>query len=176
VHTVTSLAPPGTVFRTRLDQVLTDNVYLGYQVEKITGILRGLRIAYLHDLLQSVQELIHAEVFDDFLEMAAYLLKEGYKDAAAVTASGVLEEHLRKLCQRHGIALTASNSDEPKKASTMNDDLARAAVYPKLEQKNMTAWLDLRNKAAHGKYGEYDAKHVEYLISGLKHFIARYRA
>src|SRR5260370_4051184 len=108
--------------------------------------------------------------------MADHLLCEGYKDPAAVIAGGVLEEHLRKLCQKHTLPINTitPQGNHPKKASLMNDDLARADVYSKLEQKNITAWLDLRNNAAHGKYAEYDAKHVEYLITGLKHFVARY--
>ena len=33
----------------------------------------------------------------------------------------------------------------------MNSDLCGASIYEKLDQKNITAWLDLRNKAAHGR-------------------------
>ena len=177
-HTLNCLAPPGTVFRQRGDQVNATEDPLPYRLEVLTGIVRALQTAYLQGLLRSVQELIHAEVFDDFLEMASYLLREGYKDAAAVIAGGVIEEHLRKLCQRHVIPHTTATpkGDDPKKANLMNDELAKAGAYSKLEQKNVTAWLDLRNKAAHGKYSEYDEKHVEYLITGLKHFIVRYPA
>ncbi|MFZ0592306.1 MAG: hypothetical protein WAM39_17735, partial [Bryobacteraceae bacterium] len=96
-------------------------------------------------------ELVHADVFSDFLEMADHLLEQGYKDAAAVIVGSVLEEHLRKLCQKHGLGTTI-NSGAPKKADLINADLAGAMVYPKLDQKNVTAWLDVRNKAAHGKY------------------------
>ena len=36
----------------------------------------------------------------------------------------------------------------------MNNDLACGNSYTKLDQKSVTAWLDLRNRAAHGRYGE----------------------
>ena len=39
---------------------------------------------------------------------------------------------------------------------SITSELAKQGVYSKLEQKNVTAWLDLRNKAAHGKYSEYN--------------------
>ena len=177
-HALTSLAPPGTVFRQRADEINREAVHLAYRLEVLTGILQALQIAYLQGLLRSVQELIHAEVFDDFLDMASYLRHEGYKDAAAVIAGGVIEEQLRKQCQRHGIPTTIATpkGNEPKKASLMNDELAKAGVYSKLEQKNVTAWLDLRNMAAHARYTEYDEKHVEYLIAGLKQFVVRYPA
>ena len=36
----------------------------------------------------------------------------------------------------------------------MNNDLACGNSYTKLDQKSVTAWLDLRNRAAHGRYGD----------------------
>ena len=58
----------------------------------------------------------------------------------------------------------------------MNNDLAFADVYSKLDQKNVTAWLDLRNKAAHGKYDEYNADQVRNLLVGVREFAARIAA
>src|SRR5437870_3700486 len=62
------------------------------------AILKVLRTAYSEGFMQSVIEVIHADLFADFLEMADHLVTQGYKDASAVLAGGVLEEHLRKLC------------------------------------------------------------------------------
>ncbi|KKN48021.1 hypothetical protein LCGC14_0657070 [marine sediment metagenome] len=38
---------------------------------------------------------------------------------------------------------------------------------------SMTGWLDLRNKAAHGKYDEYNKNKVEQMIMGVRDFIVR---
>ena len=46
-------------------------------------------------------------------------------------------------------------------------------IYSKLDQKSVTAWLDLRNNAAHGHYDKYEAVQVELMISGVRDFIAR---
>jgi hypothetical protein len=43
----------------------------------------------------------------------------------------------------------------------------------KMDQKNVTAWLDLRNKAAHGHYEQYQKEQVALLISGVRDFITR---
>ena len=86
--------------------------------------------------------------------MADYLTQQGYKDAAAVVVGSVLEQHLRKLSQRNSIDVVQSGG-APKKADALNSELAGATVYSKLVQKNVTAWLGLRNKAAHGEYTEY---------------------
>ena len=61
----------------------------------------------------------------------------------------------------------------PKKADQMNSDLAAFPAYGKLDQKNVTAWLDLRNKAAHGDYGAYSADQVALLSQGVRDFITR---
>lgn len=122
-----------------------------------------------------MSELIHGEIFGDFLEMADHLLNEGYKDAAAVIAGGTLEAHLRQLCIKHSIdtEITTSQGIRPKKADQMNADLTKANAYSKLDQKNVTAWLGLRNKAAHADYESYEVHQVGLLVSSIRDFITR---
>lgn len=138
----------------------------------------GVVDSLLHDIkngfLKSLEELIHGDVFSDFLEMAAYLCSSGYKDAAAVVAGSTLEAHLKQLCARHSIP--ADSSGKPKKADLVNSELASANAYSKLDQKNVTAWLGLRNDAAHGKYSAYDKAQVSLLIDSVRHFITKFPA
>lgn len=89
-------------------------------------------------------------------------------------AGSVLEEHLRKLAERHGVSVAVAG--RPKKADTLNADLAKAAVYNKIEQKNVTAWLGHRNDAAHGHYESYDAAQVALLLQSVREFLARHPA
>jgi hypothetical protein len=174
--TIERLAPPSSAYAKRAQEVLgkySPNLIHAAHAP-LTGILRSLRQAYERGYWTSVQELVHANVFADFLEMAEHLLSQGYKDPSAVLVGGTLEEHLRQLCGKHGIA-AATPSGEPRKASQLNDDLAKVA-YDKLQQKGVTYWLDLRNKAAHGKYSEYDEKDVRGMLQGVRDFIDRFRA
>lgn len=177
-HALDVYAPASTSFQCHAQAVLRSPNPEFYKAEMLVGILRGLRTAYVHDLLSSVSEAIRADLFDDFLDMATHLLTQGHKDPAAVYVGAVLEAHLRKLCHKHSVSLALStpNDDTPKNAGRLNDDLAKAAIYSKLDHKAVTAWLDLRNNAAHGKFDQYDARHVEDLISGVRHFLARYPA
>jgi hypothetical protein len=112
--------------------------------------------------------------------MAEYLLSEdhGYKDPAAVLGGGVLEEHLRLLCVKNGIAAErqSPSGPHPKKADQLNNDLASASVYDKNQQKIITGWLGIRNSAAHGKYGEYTDSQVAQFLAGLREFIGRFPA
>lgn len=160
--TLTRLAPTGSPYRE--SRTLKGKI----------GSLRALRRDYDEGYLSSLHGLIRAELFADFLEMAEHLLGQGYKDPAAVLIGGVLEEHLRALCIVRAIAL--SDSGKPKKADSMNNELASAGAYNKLDLKNVTAWLDLRNKAAHGHYNEYTAEQVEIMLTGVREFAARVAA
>lgn len=173
--TIDRLAPPNSRYQENahaaLKKIGENNPV---NIEILPGILKALRVDYVAGHLQAIHELIHADIFSDFLEMADYLLEEGYKDPAAVLAGGVIEEHLRKLCQKSNIEITRGNI--PKKADSMNSDLAAANVYSKLDQKSVTAWLDLRNKAAHGKYAEYSKEQVALMVQGIRDFVSRHPA
>jgi hypothetical protein len=170
------LAPPGSSYVKNAkvqEQWLKGNI--GVAVTPLIGVLNALRADYAAGNLQSITELIHADIFADFLEMADYLLQQGYKDAAAVVVGSVLEEHLRKLCQKNGIAVVQGGGG-PKKTELLNSELAGSAVYTKLDQKSVTAWLDLRNKAAHGDYSEYTKEQVTLTLQGVQNFTSRHPA
>lgn len=155
------------------------NSYL-YDVLSGLGILRAVREDVRDGRLATVREMVHAEVFDDFLEMADYFMSEGrgYKDAAAVIAGGVLEGHLRKLAQKHNIATEnrTPKGPRPKKADTLNANLASDGVYNKIQQKIITGWLGIRNDAAHAHYDEYTNDQVTSLIGDVREFISRFPA
>jgi len=143
---------------------------------QLKGVLAAAAEDYKGGYLFRLESLVTAEVFADFLEMADYLLSESYKDAAAVLIGGVLEEHLRKLCIANGIPVVVtdqSGKQRPKKAESMNSELAVNGVYSKLDLKTVTTWLDLRNSAAHGHYGDYDLKRVELMSQAVADFISR---
>jgi hypothetical protein len=174
--TIERLAPPGSPFRSRCSEILSTWAPQAYHMTHtaLVGVLKSLRQAYEHGYLETVEELVHADLFADFLGMAEYLLDGGYKDPAAVLIGGVLEEHLRNLCIKHTISVTIADGSA-RKASQLNDDLAKVA-YDKLVQKGVTYWLDVRNKAAHGKYSEYDENVVRQMLLGVRDFAAKFRA
>jgi hypothetical protein len=146
-----------------------------YKAQMLIGVLTALRGDLLDGYLASVTQLIHGAVFNDFLDMARHLLEEGYKDAAAVIAGGVLEAHLRQLCIKNGLAIeqtTSGKAPRPKRASQLNQELGNN-IYSLFDQQNVTAWLALRNNAAHGKFSEYSGSQVSLFIEGIQDFISR---
>lgn len=146
-----------------------------YDTEEGRGVLKAAKQEIEGGWLFTVKGLVSAEIFSDFLEMSEYLLKEGYKDPSAVMIGSVLEEHLRHLCNKNGISVETIKDGKPvpKKADLLNSELANAGVYNKLDQKSITSWLDLRNKAAHGRYSDYVKEQVEGMYQGVTNFIAR---
>jgi hypothetical protein len=170
--TIDRLAPEGSRYKKNAHAALAKYGETNCScIPLLVGILQALRADYKANYLVSIEEIIHADIFSDFLKMASYLLSEGYKDAASVIIGGVLEEHIRKLCTKHGISIDSNG--RPKKADTMNSELANAGVLTKLDQKNITAWLDLRNKSAHGKYAEYTQPQVELFQQSVQDFLTR---
>jgi hypothetical protein len=147
-----------------------------YKIRRGIGILTACRAEIAGGWLFTAKGLVSAELFSDFLEMARHLLAENYKDPAAVMVGSVLEEHLRQLCTKNSLPIESAKPDGsivPFKADTLNGQLAKANVYSKLDLKSVTAWLDLRNKAAHGKYTDYIEAQVENMLRGVSDFIAR---
>ena len=69
--------------------------------------------------------------------------------------------------------LEVEQNGVPKKADLLNSELTKQQVYSKLDQKNVTAWLGLRNDAAHGNYDAYGKEQVGLLIAGVRDFISR---
>ena len=135
------------------------------------GILRAAKDDYENGHLYDLRRLVEAEVFDDFLEQAEYLLDSGYHQAAAVVAGCVLEDGLRRLCAAKGVAAS------PKaKLDTMNADLAKAGVFSVLVQKRITALADLRNKAAHGRWTEFTRDDVKEMVPGVRRLMEEHFA
>lgn len=146
-------------------------------VEIGRGIIKAIKTEIDNGWLFSIKGLISAEIFSDFLEMSEYLLEGNYKDPSAVMIGSVLEEHLRQLCLKNGVPVADPDQNGkliPKKAESLNTELTKANVYNLLDQKSVTAWLDLRNKAAHGKYEDYTKEQVEIMLRAVTEFIRRY--
>ena len=165
----------GDTYQRNAAAIEARNASTGWKAIEMLGVLRALRDDYEAGYMRSVEELVQADLFSDLLEMAKELLDKGMKDPGAVLAGSVLEEHLRKLAGSVSVPIVDANGRH-RKADGINAELAKAGVYNKLEQKSVTAWLDLRNHAAHGEYEEYDYKQVASLIDSVRDFLLRHPA
>ena len=130
------------------------------------GILKAVREDVKGGYLKRIEALVSADIFSDFLDMAQYLLQEGYKDPAASLAGAVLEDGLRKICANQGITVKSKED-----ISSLNQKLADGEVYTRLTQKKLQVWNDIRNNADHGHFDQYAAQDVKDMQKGVQDFL-----
>jgi len=119
--------------------------------------------------LKKLEDLVAADIFTDFLEMAEYLLEQGYKDPAASLIGAVLEDGLRKIAKHNGITVKSKEN-----ISSLNHKIADAQIYNRLVQRQVEVWNEIRDNADHAKFSEYDADLVKDMCSGVRDFLEKY--
>lgn len=136
------------------------------------GIMRGLAIAAKEGhLFQRATNLIAAEVFSDFLEMADHLVKANHHHAAASLVGAALEDALRRIATNHKIKCGKRDG-----LDALNRALAREGVYNAIEQRQIDAWREIRNAADHGRFEDVQPEQVRTMVTGVRDFIGRYLA
>jgi hypothetical protein len=115
-------APPDSAYRSGLASI-DDNNHITWRAQEAGAIVQALRDDYALGGLDTIAELVHADLFDDFLEMARELL-----------AGSVLEEHLRKLATKSQIASRTANG-AAKSVETLSVDLRKAGAFSELQRK-----------------------------------------
>jgi hypothetical protein len=138
-----------------------------YYTMHCLGVVQAAQRDFEAGLLFDVRALIAAELLGDFIEQAETLLTASYHVPAASLAGAVLEDTLRKLCEKHDVPLP-----ENTKIDRLNGELARAQVYDKLVQKRITAIADIRNNADHGHFDKFRKEDVEDMIKWIRSFAA----
>jgi hypothetical protein len=171
--TIDRLTATNSVYQVQTKRLLDRRDADVSYVEGVLGILKGLRRDIEAGYLQTLEEELHADVFADFLDMADHLSKAKLPIPAAVVAGSALEAHLRALAEKAGVNTQARG--QPKRAGRLNDDLAKKGTYRKAEQKQIVAWQDIRNSAAHGD-GEFSPEEVRLMTQGIRDFIVRHPA
>ncbi len=135
--------------------------------------LKGIRDNYVNGFYDGIEQQIVANVSADYMEQAEDLLREKYHIPAAVLCGAVLEDALRRLCQKQTppIDIVKSNGDK-KTLEPLIQDLQRAKVYNKLAADQLRAWAKIRNYAAHGEFCEFTREQVDLMLPGVKQFLA----
>jgi len=135
-----------------------------HQLKRMKAVFLAAKEDFQGGYLNSLRNLVQAEVFGSELDQARELLSTGYIPAAAVIAGVVLETTIRNLCTDHGL--------EHGKLDKMNADLAKASVYNSIQQKRITAMAGIRNAAAHGETDKFSAGDVKGMIDDVERFLA----
>ena len=128
------------------------------------GIFRAAKEDYEGGYLFNIRTLAKAEVLADAISQAKELLALKYKDPACILARVALESALKDLCVRYGVA--------EGKLERMNADLTKASAYNMAKQKQITAWAEIGNKAAHGEWASYTEQDAIAMVAGVESLVA----
>lgn len=143
----------------------------------LQGHIRGLKSSYEEGMFDSLPDLIESNMAFDYMQQAEKLLGAGVEGQnghvpAAVLASCILEDRLRKLCQRQNPVIETIKPDGTYKTlDPMITDLCKANVFNKAKADMLKSWAKIRNYAAHGEFKEFNRADVEAMITGIKTFL-----
>jgi hypothetical protein len=165
VHLV--LTRPDAPYRKKTDRLAErDHGFLiHHAVAELGAVLQSLLHDAANGLLASVADQARAEVFDDFLDQAAYYAKNSKKQEAGTIAGVVFEDAIRRYSQRLGIA------EKGQKLDTLISELASRNEFTAVKAKRARAAADVRTKATHAQWNEFELDDVLSTIEFTRSFI-----
>ena len=161
------LPDPDSGYRKSVEKIAEED--LGYMIHHAVGEVAAILVNLIKDgrtgLLTSVANHARAEVLDDFLDHAKLYIKDGHKNQAGVIAGVVFEDTLRRVCRRQNI------SEKGKKLDDLISQLARFGVLSATKAKRARAAADVRTRATHAQWDEFDAKDVKTTVEFTEELI-----
>jgi hypothetical protein len=177
-----SVLPSGHPLVRRWDEIFARAAGQAHQLSNTTNVdaaravFGSARSILAAGRLGSVLDGVRAETVDELLDQAEQLNREGGPMPAAVLAGGALETHLRHLCDRAGVLGGLQGHGTIEKYRGLLDQARGAGneIISKGDGKQVTAWADDRNVAAHTptKFTK-DSAAVQLMVDGIRQFIAR---
>jgi hypothetical protein len=170
------VVPKGHVHRQEIEDLpkLQDASQL---LQAAISFLRGIKDDLENGFLDDMAGAIEAEIACNYMGQAEELLAEGHSGKfdhvpAAVLAGAVLEKTLRTLCgqQQPPIPLQSPKGDH-KTLGPLIDELKKAGLFNEAKAKQLRAWTDIRNLAAHGEFDQFKRSEVESMITGVNNFL-----
>jgi hypothetical protein len=134
------------------------------------GVLQAAKQDFDAGQFTDLRRLVRADLLDDFISQAEELQQSGFNEAAVSLAGAILEDTLRKLCDKHSIPVPVKTSLDP-----LNSALYKAGAYDLLVQKRITHLAQLRNDADHGRtLGTVKPEDAKDFVGWLRRFVTEY--
>jgi len=146
------------------------NCRIALSLRSATAQLRAGRLSTLIDG-------IRAEDAVELLDQAEQRANAGHHVAGAVIAGGALETTFRHLCDKSGAVPTGKGSISKYQQAMAQARKAGSEVISVGDEKQVIAWGDLRNEAAHEPLDfpkKRTAPDVLRMIEGVRAFVAKY--
>jgi hypothetical protein len=143
----------------------------GWIVEGYIGVLQSLIEDIDEGFMIELSTRIASEIYNDIMNQADDLLDQKLMPCAAILSRVGLENGLRRLAQRHNVAIGSKDL-----AGTINQKLYKANVYLQSELHLVEGWLAVGNAFAHPPFGSipYGEAHVRRTIADIRGFLGRH--
>lgn len=168
-HNVVHLAVPESSgpYRKKAERIAEGNhgFVIHKAVREMAAIMDALLVDAKAGLLASVADQARAETFDDFLDHADHYLRERRKREAGVIAGVVFEDSLRRICRKLGIP------EKGQKLDSLISELATRGEFTPVKAKRARASADVRTKATHAQWDEFEMEDVQATIAFSRELI-----
>jgi hypothetical protein len=137
------------------------------------GGLTSPRLAIAHELEGDLLEIAQQQVQRAEAAPEAET-KTVHLGIAAFLAGAALEDGLRRLCDAHDLAYDVQRTSLTKLQAVLYQPSSGIAVITASDNKQITAWGDVRNKADHGKLSQLTHSEVLAMVIGVRGFLDRH--
>jgi len=169
-HLVKRVCGKDSIHCQRLRELAEDREPLT-KLAELNGVLDAARRDFEAGMFEDIRRLVRADVLDHFLSQAEELHTSGFNEASVSLGGAVLEDTLRKLCDKHSVPYTKKKTA----IEALNVSLVKAQVYDGLVQKRITHLAQLRNDADHGRsLGKVKPADAEDMLRWLRRFVTDY--
>jgi hypothetical protein len=144
------------------------------------SLLKAVKEDFENGMLESIADQLECANLAEYMTQAEHLLGEGIPGKfdhipAAVLAGAVLEKTLRGLCQNCSPPIPVfDNKNNPRRLNSLIDELKKSNVFNELMAKQLRAWSDIRNNAAHGDFDKFKRCDVDLMLAGINSFLVNY--
>ncbi|QLH49014.1 MAG: hypothetical protein HWD57_03895 [Candidatus Accumulibacter cognatus] len=138
-------------------------------LRSIQGIVQGTRANIESGFLINLEIKITIDIKTDFLATAREFADAGDKDPAAVLASCVLEDSLKRLANRHNLEKLKNQE-----MSVVANGLLAEKIIEKSTLSSLLGFRNLRNAAFHAQWHEVSLESVNMLLMFLPVFIEKH--
>ena len=135
-------------------------------VGEMAAVLKSLLADAQAGLLASVADRARAQTFDDFLGHAEAYLKDKRKNESGAIAGVVFEDIVRRVCAKRAIP------EQGVKLDSLISQLASQGELSGVKAKRARAAADVRTKATHAQWEEFELEDVRATIEFTRELIA----
>ena len=137
------------------------------------GGLSSPRLAIAHEIEGDILDIAQGQ-FEASERNSDPAHKQLQLGIAAFLAGAALEDVLRRLCAAHGVNYNPQRTSISGLQTALYQPTNQIEVISGSENKQITAWGDIRNKADHGRFSEITPSEVLPMVIGVRGFIDKY--